>query len=154
MLFSRSGCSPSILLLTFARGVRVHAPYARMRRAFSFLHIPIFDNIQHGTSLPPLRFRSSLRYPFQGGPPPDSFVSALGGNTLRTLGAAAAISLLALASFGAVLVMEVPYTAHDASSVAFEKGTSDIYAWKCLDWKGGCCFPLFPLFLHVRWVVL
>lgn len=70
-------------------------------------------------------------------PPPDSFISALGGNTLRTLGAAAAISLLALASFGVVLVMEVPYTAHDASGVALEKGTSDIYAWKCPDGKGG-----------------
>ena len=53
------------------------------------------------------------------------------------MGAAAAISLLALASFGAVLVMEVPYTAHDASGVALEKGTSDIYAWKCPDGKGG-----------------
>ena len=137
MLFSKSGRFPSILLLTSARDVRVHASYTHTRRAFSLLHILIFDNIQHGTSLPPLRFRSSLRYPFQGGPPPDSFVSALGGNTLRTLGAAAAISLLALASFGSVLVMEVPYTSHDASSVALEKGTSDIYAWKCPDGKGG-----------------
>lgn len=53
------------------------------------------------------------------------------------MGAAAAISLLALASFGSVLVMEVPYTAHDASGAALEKGTSDIYAWKCPDGKGG-----------------
>ena len=43
------------------------------------------------------------------------------------MGAAAAISLLAL---------EIPYTAHDASSVALEKGTSDIYAWKCPDGEG------------------
>ena len=42
------------------------------------------------------------------------------------MGAAAAISLLALASFGAVLVMEVPYTAHDASSVALEKVTASV----------------------------
>ena len=70
-------------------------------------------------------------------PPPDSLVSALGGNIPRTLGAAAAISLLGRASFGAVLVMDVPYAAHDASGVALEKGTSDIYAWKYPDGKGG-----------------
>ncbi len=53
------------------------------------------------------------------------------------MGAAAAISLLALASFGAALVFEIPHTASDATGVALQKGTSDIYAWKCPDGEGG-----------------
>ena len=103
--------------------------------AFSEVHIQNKPPVPHGTPVPlPLRckpYRS--RHTFQGGPPPGSFVSALGGRTLRTIGAAAAISLLALASFGTVLTFEIPTAPDDALAHAEEVSgdAGNIYVWKC-----------------------
>ena len=55
---------------------------------------------------------------FQGGRDGSSRVSASGGIALRSITAAAAISLLALASFGTVLVFEIPHTSDDAMQYA------------------------------------
>ena len=55
-----------------------------------------------------------------------------GGIPLRSITAVAAISLLALASFGTVLVFEIPVTADEALHHAEDvSDPGEVYLWKC-----------------------
>ena len=55
-----------------------------------------------------------------------------GGNPLRSITAVAALSLLALASFGTVLTFEIPVTPDEALAHAEEvSDPGDVFVWKC-----------------------
>lgn len=75
------------------------------------------------------------RHEFQGGPHGSFVVSASGGILLKVLRAAAAISLLALISFGAGITLTIPDTPNDAKQFAEgQVGEPDgIFTWLCPD---------------------